>query len=127
MQNAIIRAISIRQPFVEMILRGTKKIEYRSRKTNIRECVYLYASLTIEIDICEEEGLDYKKLPTGLTSLIKRYLAEHVGVIASQKQFHEYDLAEYNISIYSQIYIDFSIWLNIIDLYLAKSKKAGRL
>ena len=66
MQNEIIRAISIRQPYVEMILRGTKKIEYRSRKTNIRERVYLYASLTIETDVCEEEGLDYKKLPTGL-------------------------------------------------------------
>ena len=41
----IIRAISIRQPFVEQILRGTKKAEYRSRRTNIRERVYLYASL----------------------------------------------------------------------------------
>lgn len=39
------RAISIRQPFVELILRGMKKIEYRSRLTNIRERVYLYASL----------------------------------------------------------------------------------
>ena len=41
----IIRAISIRQPYVEQILRGIKKIEYRSRPTNIRESVYLYASL----------------------------------------------------------------------------------
>jgi ASCH domain len=39
------RAISIRQPYVEQILRGTKKIEYRSIPTNIRERVYLYASL----------------------------------------------------------------------------------
>jgi hypothetical protein len=40
-----VRAISIRQPYVEQILRGTKKIEYRSIATNIRERVYLYASL----------------------------------------------------------------------------------
>ena len=64
--NEIVRAISIRQPYVEMILLGTKKIEYRSRRTNIRERVYLYASLTVETDVCEEEGLDPEKLPTGL-------------------------------------------------------------
>jgi len=38
------RAISIRQPYVELILRGIKKFEYRSIPTNIRETVYLYAS-----------------------------------------------------------------------------------
>lgn len=43
--SKITRAISIRQPFVELILRGLKKREYRSKPTNIRERVYLYASL----------------------------------------------------------------------------------
>ena len=38
------RALSVRQPFAEMILRGTKKIEYRSVRTHIRERVYIYAS-----------------------------------------------------------------------------------
>lgn len=38
------RAISIRQPWVELILRGEKTEEYRSRPTRIRERVYLYAS-----------------------------------------------------------------------------------
>ena len=41
----LVRAISIRQPYVELILRGTKTREYRSRPTNIRERVYLYAGL----------------------------------------------------------------------------------
>ena len=41
----ITRAISIRQPYVELILQGTKQYEYRSMPTNIRERVYLYASL----------------------------------------------------------------------------------
>lgn len=41
----IIRALSIRQPFVEQILRGTKKAEFRSRPTKIRGRVYVYASL----------------------------------------------------------------------------------
>ena len=39
-----IHAISIRQPHVELILRGAKKAEYRSRPTSIRGRVYLYAS-----------------------------------------------------------------------------------
>ena len=41
-----LRALSIRQPYAEQVLRGTKKIEYRSKSTNIRERVYIYASLT---------------------------------------------------------------------------------
>lgn len=40
------RAISVKQPWVEQILRGIKKKEYRSRPTSIREWVYLYASRT---------------------------------------------------------------------------------
>lgn len=38
------RAISIQQPFVELILIGKKKYEYRSRPTKIRGRVYLYAA-----------------------------------------------------------------------------------
>jgi hypothetical protein len=40
------RALSIRQPYAEMILLGKKKIETRTRLTNIRERVYIYASKT---------------------------------------------------------------------------------
>jgi hypothetical protein len=40
------RALSVRQPCAEQIMRGTKQVEYRSRPTNIRERVYIYASLT---------------------------------------------------------------------------------
>jgi hypothetical protein len=41
-----IRALSIRQPHAENILRGRKRIEYRSRPTKIiGERVYIYASL----------------------------------------------------------------------------------
>ena len=37
------RALSIRQPYAELILRGIKKIEYRSRSTKIiRERFYIY-------------------------------------------------------------------------------------
>jgi hypothetical protein len=79
------RALSIRQPYAEQILRGTKQFEYRSRPTSIRERVYIYASLkpgkaeefkrlhiqpgdlptsvlvgTVEITECSGEPSDYK-------------------------------------------------------------------
>jgi len=39
------RALSIRQPYAELILRGIKPIEFRSRLTNIiGERFYIYAS-----------------------------------------------------------------------------------
>lgn len=39
-----LRALSIRQPFAELVMRGSKKFEYRSRSTRIRGRVYVYAS-----------------------------------------------------------------------------------
>jgi hypothetical protein len=45
MAEKLERALSIRQPYVELILRGKKRHEYRSRPTNIRGRVYLYAGL----------------------------------------------------------------------------------
>ncbi len=39
------RALSIRQPYAELILRGIKKIEYRNRQTKIiGERFYIYAA-----------------------------------------------------------------------------------
>lgn len=61
--SAIRRAISIRQPHVEAILRGEKRIEYRSRKTNIRERVYLYAALKPGF---QEDWEDLGRLPGSL-------------------------------------------------------------
>jgi len=43
---SIIRALSIRQPYAERILRGTKKVEYRSGPTNVRGRACTYASMT---------------------------------------------------------------------------------
>lgn len=40
-----IRAISIKQPFAELIMRGKKRLEYRSLPTRVRGRVYVYASL----------------------------------------------------------------------------------
>ncbi len=66
--QTITRAISIRQPFVEQILRGIKKKEFRSRPTKIRERVYLYAALTPrrEPALWRSVGCEPGDLPAGV-------------------------------------------------------------
>jgi superfamily II DNA or RNA helicase len=54
---AKMRALSIRQPFAEAIMRGTKTTEYRSGNTNIRGRILIYASLTRYGDNEETEML----------------------------------------------------------------------
>ena len=46
MPPRILRAISIRQPYAELILQGKKVAEYRSIATQVRGRVYIYASAT---------------------------------------------------------------------------------
>ena len=41
----VVGALSIKQPLVEQIFRGTKRFEYKSRPTTVRGRVYVYASL----------------------------------------------------------------------------------
>jgi ASCH domain len=62
------RAISIRQPYVEQILLGKKKYEYRSTLTHIRERIYLYASKKPVPDDAEwrRAKSEFGKLPTGV-------------------------------------------------------------
>jgi predicted transcriptional regulator len=60
-------ALSIRQPYAELILRGTKKIEYRTKPTDKRCRVYVYAALSPGPR--REWGkarIKYESLPTGL-------------------------------------------------------------
>jgi len=68
-------ALSIRQPYAEEILRGTKRIEYRTRATKIiGERFYIYASKgKLPVASCQlPEG---KELPRGVivgTAVISR-------------------------------------------------------
>lgn len=57
------RALSIRQPFAEAIMRGAKTTEYRSAPTKIRGRILIYASQTRygekeEADFLEEFGIE---------------------------------------------------------------------
>ena len=60
------RAITIQQPFVEEILFGLKKYEYRSRPTKILDKVYLYASpRPRELSRCKKRGYKLGDIPSG--------------------------------------------------------------
>jgi hypothetical protein len=80
----ITHAISVRQPYAELIIRGVKVHEYRSRPTNIRGRVYIYASKnTGRVEDYEQHGLDRNSLITGK-------LIGTVEVIACEPSGHEF-------------------------------------
>ncbi|WP_045221898.1 ASCH domain-containing protein [Desulfonatronum thioautotrophicum] len=65
--SEIKRALSIRQPFAELILQSRKTIEYRTRSTKIRERVFVYASLTSgPSEVFAEIGMVPADLPSGM-------------------------------------------------------------
>ena|SRR5216683_677788 len=60
-------ALSLRQPNAEQVLRGKKKIEYRSMPTNKRERVYIYASKRPTAqDAWDEIGSEPGEFDTGV-------------------------------------------------------------
>lgn len=66
-----ILALGVRQPWVELILRGIKTIEVRSQDTQVRGTIYLYASkkfaeISAAHDAVKQHRLDCASLPTGL-------------------------------------------------------------
>jgi hypothetical protein len=65
------RALSVRQPWAELILRGEKTIEVRSIRVNLRERVHVYASMggvaaEEQAHVRREHGLDIESLPRGV-------------------------------------------------------------
>lgn len=69
--NKSLRALSVRQPWAELIMLGDKEIEYRNYPTDVRGIVYIYASATRypaedEQDMQSEYGLDLNSLPRGV-------------------------------------------------------------
>ncbi len=77
----IIRALSVRQPYAEQILRGTKRLEYRSTNSNIRERVWIYASLQDADDPAE-----WRKMGTPLGGLTNGRIIGSVVITDSIEQ-----------------------------------------
>lgn len=64
-------ALGIRYPWLELIMQGIKTLEVRSRRTQIRGTVYLYASQSDVVTrhseaLVNEHGLELQKLPRGV-------------------------------------------------------------
>ncbi len=60
-------ALSVRQPYAELIMRGEKKIEYRSQITHKRGRIYIYASKTPGYsEDFEDLNLQPDDLPAGV-------------------------------------------------------------
>lgn len=66
-------ALGIRQPWLELILRGIKTVEVRSMNTQIRGTIYLYASKKLSdmpaaLTAAAKHGLNIEDLPRGMVT-----------------------------------------------------------
>lgn len=59
------RGLSIRQPWVELILRETKTIEVRSRSTSYRGELWLHAGKKVDLQACNRNNIDPGQLVSG--------------------------------------------------------------
>ena len=86
---AKMRALSIRQPFAEAIMRGTKTTEYRSGPTYIRGRILIYATLGRYGEEAESEMLQ----EFGITDVEADDLPK--GVIIGSVELHDSDEGEW--------------------------------
>ena len=83
------KALSVRQPHAEAIIRGVKSVEYRSKPTKIRGRIYIYASLG-RYDPEDEEDLMAKY---GIGDLECSDLPR--GVLVGTVELHDCDEGEW--------------------------------
>ncbi|MBC8501261.1 MAG: ASCH domain-containing protein [DPANN group archaeon] len=81
------KALSLKQPWAELILQGKKKIETRKWKTNFRGKFYIHASKNIDLIPAKEFGL--KDFQTG--ALIGKAELVDVKEYKDEKDFHKDD------------------------------------
>lgn len=84
-------ALSIRQPNAEAILRGVKRIEYRTRPTNVRGRVLIYASKSRYSPAEEEE---YMK-SYGITDISRDELPR--GVLVGSVEIHHCEGGQWHL------------------------------
>jgi hypothetical protein len=64
MRNPPIKALTIRQPFPELILRGRKPFEIRSWKTHYRGPLLIHSGMKMDSEFARKLGLNPEKLTT---------------------------------------------------------------
>lgn len=60
-----IKAVSVRQPWADLIVEGHKTMDLRTWSTSHRGPLAIYASLEVEKEACKIRGVDVKTLTTG--------------------------------------------------------------
>lgn len=85
----VYRALSIRQPWAELILQGRKDIETRSWNTQFRGEFLIHTSKQIDIESCEYFKIDPKSLVTGA-------LIGKAKLVSSKEYFTPTQFAEDN-------------------------------
>jgi activating signal cointegrator 1 len=60
------KALSIRQPWAELILQGRKTIELRTWTTEHRGPLAIHAAYTVQVEACADYGLDPAALARGV-------------------------------------------------------------
>lgn len=75
-------ALSLKQPWAELILQGKKTIEIRTWETKFRGSFYIHASKQVDLEACGFFGIDPASLVTGCIvgsatlSDVKEYFSE---------------------------------------------------
>lgn len=78
-------ALSIRQPWAELILQGKKTIETRKWNSAFRGEFYIHASKTIDIEACKEFEIDPKSLVIG--AIVGKAIFEDTKEYHTEEQF----------------------------------------
>lgn len=65
MTGDIVRALSVRQPWAELIISGKKRYELRNRRTLVRGRIWIHASRTVERPYVQLAGLNHASLSIG--------------------------------------------------------------
>jgi hypothetical protein len=90
-EDAPIKALTIRQPWAELILRGRKPFELRTWRTNYRGPLVIHAAAKIDAWDARHFGLDPEKLTTsafvGFASLldVRPYTREDARLLKKQR------------------------------------------
>ena len=77
-------ALSLKQPWAELILQGKKTVETRTWNTEFRGSFYIHASKQIDKEACDFFGINSDSLQTGCIvgqanlSEVKEYLSKDV-------------------------------------------------
>jgi hypothetical protein len=70
----IMKALTIQQPWAQLILDGRKKTEFRSWRCHYRGPLAIHAGLGIDKEECRRVGYDADKLPRGqVIAIVEMY------------------------------------------------------